>query len=142
MRPSWLVALALLVASGGCRFVDRFEPAHAWKLDTDLCGWHVLVDHEAGLWKESGCENGRPLAHRVRRLRPAELARLDAAMARLPRDRNTLNQAEYAEVLAVFASLTRMLPQPCQLEVFVSSRDADGTLREWAVEPCAPPHPR
>jgi hypothetical protein len=72
MRRSVLAALALLVGiASGC-YVNRLDARYHLRLDNGLCGWNVVIDQNTALWKASGCENGYPIAQRVRRLKPEE----------------------------------------------------------------------
>jgi hypothetical protein len=135
-----LLGLAVLVAAaGGCRYVHRLRPAFSWSLDTGLCGATIVVDDHEVLWKERGCENGRPLARRVRRLKPLERAALDAAMSRLPVDRAEITLDEYAPVGVALAAVTRVFEFPCQITPSLLWRAPSGALREWSIATCPPP---
>jgi hypothetical protein len=139
MRRSVLAALLLfaVVAASGCRPVDTIEPTYAVFEKAGFCGWHVIIDQRGVLWKERGCENGRPYARRVRALRPDELARVNAAIAQVPPYRENLTREQFLDVYAAFQTITTMPTHTCGNHQ-LRSRDSDGSVREFTIEPC--PH--
>ena len=139
-RTTGLLGLAIVAVFvfAGCRFVNKLHPAFSWSLDTGLCGATIVVDEHRVLWKERGCENGRPLARRVRLLKRSELAALDEALARLPVDRERITMAEYAPVGAALAAITGVYEFPCQITPTLRRREPSGALREWKLEECPP----
>ena len=83
-----LGAFLILMVATSCdspRYLEDLQtPALVWTQGNGLCSKIVAVDGGGTVWKEQGCEDGRPDLREVRRASRTELDELWALFGMLP----------------------------------------------------------
>jgi hypothetical protein len=109
-----LVVFLIVTALSSCDSTRHLEdlqtPALVWTQGNGLCSKIIAVDGGGGVWKEQGCEDGRPDLREVRRATRAQQDELWALFEMLPFDGSATRDACAGRLLHGFERLELQTP--------------------------------